>query len=58
MTGVQTCALPISTQSKQVTDVLMEAAYTGLAGDGIVAVLPVEKLYHIGARADAPAEPG
>jgi len=26
---------------------VMEAAHTGLEGDGIVAVLPVETVYHI-----------
>lgn len=29
---------------------IMEAAYTGLEGDGLIAILPVEKLYRIRTR--------
>ena len=32
---------------------IMEAAHGGLEGDGIVAVLPVEKLYRMRIRAEA-----
>jgi len=32
---------------REITDIIMEEARTGVAGDGIVAVLPVEHLYHI-----------
>jgi len=31
---------------------IMEAAYLGLEGDGIVAVLPVEKFYRIRTRSE------
>ncbi len=33
--------------AQQVIDVIMDAAHTGTPGDGIVAVLPVDKLYRI-----------
>ncbi len=32
---------------------IMEVAHTGVEGDGIVAVLPVEKLYRIRTRSEA-----
>jgi len=32
---------------------IMEAAHVGLEGDGIIAVLPVEKLYRIRTRSEA-----
>lgn len=35
---------------------IMEAAATGLAGDGVVAVLPIEKLYVIRTRSEATPE--
>lgn len=31
----------------EVAEAIMEAAHTGLEGDGIAAVLPVESVYHI-----------
>ncbi|NOX07898.1 MAG: P-II family nitrogen regulator [Gammaproteobacteria bacterium] len=31
----------------EVVQAIMEVAYTGIKGDGIIAVLPVESLYHI-----------
>jgi len=34
-------------QAEAVARVIMDAAYTGVEGDGIVAVLPVESVYHI-----------
>lgn len=35
----------------------MEAAHTGVPGDGIVAVLPVDKVFHIRTRSEvAPAD--
>ena len=37
-------------KSKEIASTIMEAAYTGSPGDGIVAVLPVETLYYIGAQ--------
>ena len=35
---------------------IMDAAHTGVAGDGVVAVLPVEKLFLIRTRAEATSE--
>ena len=35
---------------------IMEAAHTGLAGDGVVAVLPVEHLYRIRDKVEMQAE--
>ena len=34
----------------EIVEAVMDAAHVGLAGDGIVAVLPVEKLYRIRTR--------
>ena len=34
-------------QVQRIVDIIMQAARTGTAGDGIVSVLPVEKLYRI-----------
>jgi len=34
-------------QAEDVANAIMEAAHTGLEGDGIVAVLPVEAVFHI-----------
>lgn len=34
-------------QADEVAQAIMDAAYTGYEGDGIVAVLPVESVYHI-----------
>ena len=34
-------------QTTEIADTIMEGAQTGLPGDGIIAVLPVEHLYHI-----------
>jgi nitrogen regulatory protein P-II 1 len=34
-------------QVKQIVDTIMRVAHTGTAGDGIVAVLPVDALYRI-----------
>lgn len=38
---------------KAITAAIMEAAHTGLPGDGIVAVIPVERLFLIRTRAEA-----
>ncbi len=35
---------------------IMDAAHTGVPGDGVVAVLPIEKLYLIRTRCEATAE--
>jgi len=34
-------------RAEEVAKAIMESAHTGLEGDGIVAVLPVESVYHI-----------
>lgn len=36
-----------------IVNAIMEAAHVGIEGDGIVAVLPVEKLYRIRTRSEA-----
>jgi len=33
--------------AESVAQAIMDAAHTGLEGDGIVAITPVEKIYHI-----------
>lgn len=35
---------------KEIAETIMEAAHVGVEGDGIIAVLPVEKLYRIRTR--------
>jgi nitrogen regulatory protein P-II 1 len=37
-------------RAEGVAEAMMEAAHTGLEGDGIVAVTPVESVYHIRTR--------
>lgn len=37
-------------RAEDVANAVMQAAHTGLEGDGIVAVLPVEAVYHIRTR--------
>lgn len=39
-----------------VTSAIMEAAHTGVPGDGLVAVLPIEKLYLVRTRSEATPE--
>jgi nitrogen regulatory protein P-II 1 len=34
-------------RAEDIADIIMNAAHIGQPGDGIVAILPVEKLYHI-----------
>ncbi|HHJ15823.1 MAG TPA: P-II family nitrogen regulator [Gammaproteobacteria bacterium] len=41
---------------QEVVDAIMAEARTGVSGDGIVAVLPVEHLYHIRTGKDATRE--
>jgi nitrogen regulatory protein P-II 1 len=36
-----------TSRAGEIVEAIMEAARTGVTGDGIVAVLPVEHLYHI-----------
>ena len=38
---------------KTLTEAIMEAAHTGLPGDGVVAVVPVEKFFLVRTRAEA-----
>ncbi len=40
-------------QADAIAQAIMERAHLGLEGDGIVAVLPVEKLYRIRTRSEA-----
>jgi len=40
-------------QADAIARSIMEAAHVGLEGDGIIAVLPVEKLYRIRTRSEA-----
>jgi nitrogen regulatory protein P-II 1 len=37
-------------RAEAIAEAIMEAAHTGLEGDGIVAVMPVESVYHIRTR--------
>ena len=41
---------------ERVAAAIMEAAHTGMPGDGIVAVLPVEKLFLVRTRSEATPE--
>ena len=34
-------------KADEIAEAIMEAAHTGIEGDGIVAILPVESVYHI-----------
>lgn len=34
-------------KADEIAEAIMEAAHTGIDGDGIVAVMPVESVYHI-----------
>ncbi len=51
--------IEIFTAAEKVDDIvaaIMDAAHVGLSGDGIVAVLPVERLYRIRTRSEATTE--
>lgn len=37
-------------RAEKIAEAIMDAAHTGMMGDGIVAVLPVESVYHIRSR--------
>lgn len=41
--------IPMS-QAEEIAEMIMEAAHTGVEGDGIVAIVPVQALYHIRTR--------
>lgn len=43
-------------QTDAIVNAIMETAHLGMAGDGIVAVLPVEKLYRIRTKSEATDE--
>ncbi len=43
-------------RAQQIVDAILAAASTGTAGDGIVSVLPVERVWRIRTRAPAPTE--
>lgn len=43
-------------QTDAIVTAIMEAAHLGMAGDGIVAVLPVERLYRIRTKSEATDE--
>lgn len=44
-----------ASRTDEIAGAIMDAAHTGLAGDGIVAVIPVERLYRIRSRTEANA---
>ncbi len=53
---VEEVKLEIFTKNEEVDAIaaaIMEAAHTGVPGDGVVAVMPVEKLFLIRTRAEA-----
>ncbi|MEO8443322.1 MAG: P-II family nitrogen regulator [Betaproteobacteria bacterium] len=53
---VEEVRLEIHTRSDEVnaiTTAIMDAAHTGLPGDGVIAVIPVEKFFLIRTRAEA-----
>lgn len=41
------------TKADLIAAVIMEAAHTGMAGNGIVCILPVEKIYRIRTKSEA-----
>jgi nitrogen regulatory protein P-II 1 len=43
-------------KAEEIAGAIMQVACTGSPGDGIVAVLPVEAVYHIDARGETPAD--
>ncbi len=43
-------------RAQQIVDAILAAASTGTEGDGIVAVLPVERVWRIRSRAPVPPE--
>jgi nitrogen regulatory protein P-II 1 len=44
------------TRAKEIANVIIGAAHTGGAGDGIVVILPVEKVFRIRTKAEAKPE--
>jgi nitrogen regulatory protein P-II 1 len=45
-------------QARAIAGAIMETAHTGLPGDGIVAIQPVEALFHIESCSDLTGESG
>ncbi|MDT8376757.1 MAG: P-II family nitrogen regulator [Mariprofundaceae bacterium] len=43
-------------KAKEIAATIMNAAHTGMAGDGIVAILPVENIYRIRTKSEANRE--
>ena len=43
-------------KAERIAAAIMNAAHTGIPGDGIVAILPVEKILHIRSKAEARPE--
>ncbi len=41
-----------ASKAEEIAEAIMEAAHVGLEGDGIIAVLPVEKLFRIRTRSE------
>lgn len=39
-------------KAEEIVETIMEAAHVGMEGDGIIAVLPVERLYRIRTRSE------
>jgi len=44
-------------RAEEIARAIMDAAHVGQPGDGIVAILPVEKFYHIRTKSEVTAEP-
>lgn len=42
-----------SDQAEMIASAIMEAAHTGLPGDGVVAIVPIEKFFLVRTRAEA-----
>jgi nitrogen regulatory protein P-II 1 len=41
-----------ASRAEEIAQAIMEASHTGSAGDGIVAILPVERIYRIRSKAE------
>ncbi len=44
------------TRASEIAAAIMEVAHTGMEGDGIVAVIPIEKLYRIRTKSEVTPE--
>jgi nitrogen regulatory protein P-II 1 len=45
-----------ASKAEEIVQVIMEAAHSGLAGDGIIAIIPVERIYRIRYKTEATVE--